>query len=165
MFAPLQAALTQWSLAAAALACFAAAFAAFLYVPVVGHWLALVLVALGVALGFYDLGYQARGKLDKSGAIQAQLDEANRELSATKQIATAAADAAQAAEAFNASQQEKIRAYQAKLEKGPKKRGCALSDDDVRSLSDIGAAAAPDAAGPAAGVRKANSGAKGLGGR
>ena len=140
MFADLQAFITEWALFAGALLCFAAAVAAFIYVPVFGQWIAIVLVALGSALAAYSLGYSARGSLDNSGAIQAQLDEANRELTATQKI-TADFSANQAVAEANASkQQDKINVYEAKLKADPQNDGCGLSDDDLSSLSAIGPA-------------------------
>jgi hypothetical protein len=161
MFESLQAAFAEWGLFAAALACFAGAAAAFITIPVFGRWVAACLVALGCALLAYDLGYRARGELDNSSAIQAQLDEANRELAATRQVADATAAREKAANGFNAQQQDKINAYEATLKADSAAGGCALSDDDVRSLSDIGTGRAPQPAGAAVAVRPAGGNAAG----
>jgi hypothetical protein len=159
MFDYIHAAVAEWGLAAAALACFAGAVAAFIYVPVVGRRIAIVLIALGSALIAYELGYQARGNLDTSGVLQAQLDEASRELAATQKVAADANATAKAAADFNAAQQEKIRAYEATLKANSQAGGCSLSDDDVRSLSNIGAGRAPLPPHRPAGLRPAGQGA------
>jgi len=162
MFASLQAALAEWGLFALALACFAGAGFAFVYVPVFGRWIASALVALGCAIGAYDLGYAARGKLDNSGAIQAQLDEANRQLAATRDIEAAAAAREESDTRAATQLQEKVDAYEAALKSSPNGDGCSLTDDDVRALgglSDDGAGA-PGPSRAAGGVRPAGGGAK-----
>ncbi|HEY1312203.1 MAG TPA: hypothetical protein VGF02_14755 [Pseudolabrys sp.] len=138
-------ALTEWGLILLALAFFAGAVAALIYVPLFGNYIAMALFVLGGGCGGYSFGFSARGSLDNSGAIQAQLDEANRELTATQKIATDTAARAQAANDLAQSNQGKVDAYEAKLKAEPETGGCGLSDDDVRSLSNIGASSAPDA--------------------
>lgn len=153
MFPDFTALITEWGLVALSVACFAAAVAAFIYVPVVGHWLAIVLVALGSAFGAYDFGYSARGSLDNSGAIQAQLDEANRELTATQKITADFSANQTAAEANASKQQDKINVYEAKLKADPQNDGCGLSDADLGSLSGIGLANTPISSGGFTGLR------------
>jgi hypothetical protein len=138
-----QALITEWGLVVAALACLAGAGFAFAYIPVFGRYAAACLVAAAAGLASYDLGYHARGALDKSGAIQAQLDEASRQLAATHDIEAAAAAREQADDANAAKLQGEIDDYEKRVAALPAQGGCALIDDDVRSLSDIGRAAEP----------------------
>jgi hypothetical protein len=139
MLASIQAVITEWALVVAALACLAAAGAAVVYVPVFGRYVAACLVALACGLAAYDFGYRARGALDNSGAIQAQLDEANRELAASKMITAAASAREQAATAAVTQQQGKIDDYEKQLASRGNSVGCALTSDDLKALNSIGA--------------------------
>jgi len=163
MFASLQAILTESGLLIFAALALAAAIAAFLYLPVVGRPLAAVLLAIAAALGAYDLGYAARGRLDESGALAAQLAEEKRQAAAAQTIAQAAsareAQANQAAVQLN----ERISDYERQLAARAAAPapvlpancpaldrstcGCLLGPDDVRGLRNIGPAGAPAAAG------------------
>jgi hypothetical protein len=161
MFASLQAGLTEGALLFAALGALAGALAAFFYVPLVGRPLAVGLVALAAGLAAYDAGFTARGKLDHSGALAAQLAEAERQAAAVKRIAESA-DARERASADQAAaQNERIAAYEQELAQKSKpdqnenKPGtvvafsacpaldratcaCRLSPGDVSSLRAIG---------------------------
>ncbi len=160
MFDFLQVAIAEWGLYAAALACFALAFAAFAYIPVFGQYIAYALVALGVALVAYDLGYSERGSLDNSSVIQARLDEANRELAATKQVADDSVARAAAREAEAIQNRGKIDVYEKTLKAAPETGGCGLSDDDVRGLSDVGTGGPPLPPRRPAGLRPAGQNAR-----
>lgn len=135
--------ITESSTAILSLACFAGAVAAFIYVPVVGRWIAAVLVAVGFSVISYDLGYISRGAQDNSSELSAQLDEAQRELSATKTITEEFTARQTAAEIAHQRDQEKIDVYTEKLRTAAANGGCLPSDDDVRSLRDIGDTVSP----------------------
>lgn len=136
-------------LPALALGLVAGAAASYVYVPIVGRPLAFAL-ALGAAATFsYDAGYNHRGDLDHSAALQAQIETLKNNAAILQQNADDAAriadDAAQkerAAEADARAIQEKVAEYEVELAKRPD-AACALSDDDVRGLRNIGTKHSP----------------------
>lgn len=176
MFLSLSALLAESSLAIGAALALAGAIGAFVYLPVVGRPLAAVLLAVSAGLGAYDLGYAARGRLDQSAALAAQLAEQQRQAEASRQIAQDAATREVEADKKTAELNERISDYERQLAARPAPPslsiaaaancpkldyaacGCALSDDDVRGLRSIGAAGAPDAANAAGGMRPAGRG-------
>ena len=103
--------ITEWSFGFGALGCLAGAVAAFIYLPFVGRYIASALVAVAAGLFAYDAGYAARGQLDQSDAISAQLDATREQLDATKTIQIAADSRAQQSEQQAAQLQEQIDAY------------------------------------------------------
>jgi type IV secretory pathway VirB6-like protein len=107
----------------------------YFYVPLVGRTIALVLVIAAAGLFAYDAGYHMRGNLDKSAALRADIVELQRQADEARTVAANAAVAEKAAEDAAAVNQQKVDAYVAQLAKNP---GCALSDDDVKRLLDIG---------------------------
>jgi hypothetical protein len=125
----------------------AAAVAAFLYVPLFGKQLAVGLIALAAATFAFDLGFNERASLDKSAVMQSEIialranaRELQRQADATKEIAASAKMAEQNAEDHAAINQQKVDEYAAELAKTPTP-ACGLTDADVSSLRDIGAAA------------------------
>lgn len=134
--------------------CLAAAIAAFVYLPGrLGMVAAAVACAIGAGLVAYDMGFRARGELDQSAALRAEIAardaviaEKDRQAQAARTIAEAASARADAAEKANAERQEEVDRYAEELAKRPADNRCALSDDDVRWLrvpQRLPAAAAP----------------------
>lgn len=118
-----------------------AAAAAFVYIPLVGRWLAAALLVLAAGVFAFDAGYTTRGSMDQSALLkqdiaqlQANNAELQREADASKVIADNASTAQKAAEAANAVNQVKVNAYVAQLKSNPP---CGFSPDDVQRLLDI----------------------------
>jgi hypothetical protein len=135
-----------------AVALFAGAVAAYMYIPLVGPQIALVLIAVCAAVVSYDVGYNERAALDKSAALQsniaalrAQVVEDARQATAAAQIAQDAQSAEQTAEANAAAVQQKVDAYDSQLSTHPE---CALSATDVGGLLGIGGDEASPAKSP-----------------
>lgn len=71
----------------------AGAVAAYIYVPIVGKFMSIGLVAAAAAIGAYQYGYDARARLDQSIDLQKQLaitkaalDKANADIAFTTQL-------------------------------------------------------------------------------
>ncbi len=137
---------TEWGLGLGALGCIAGAIASFIYVPVVGRYAAAALVAIAAGLASYHAGYVARGRLDISQALEAQLKWAQEELDATKAVQEGAAARARESEQQAAKLQEKIDAYASALAAKPepiaapgcpKVQPCALDAGDIRVLDGL----------------------------
>lgn len=123
----------HWGLAAILIA---GAAAAFIYLPgKLGGAVAAVCIAFATATGAYQLGFQARGKLDKSLQLQAELQERDREAIAAKQIAGAASQRAADAEQKSQTLQEQVDDYERQLAANA---ACLATDSDVRGLQSIG---------------------------
>ncbi len=87
-------------------------------IPVIGGFVAsirtsaaTVLIAAGVGVGSFVGGYAHRGTLDKSAALQAQLDAAREDLANTKLVAQAANEREQMAELSHDADKEEVRKY------------------------------------------------------
>ena len=126
--------------------CAAAAVAALVYLPGrLGGLLAAFCAALAAGLISYDLGFRARGALDQSAALRAEIAqrdaviaEKDRQAQAAHKIAEAASERASASEALSANLQSEIDAYADELAKRPADSRCLLDDRDVRGLQSIG---------------------------
>lgn len=142
--------ITEWGLSLGALGCLAGAGAAAIYLPLVGRYVAAGLVALAAGLGSYDLGYAARGRLDQSTEIAAQLDAAREQIEGNKIVQEDAAARARDSEQQANQLQEKISAYEAALNAKPESPAapaapgcptvapaCALDARDVRALDGL----------------------------
>lgn len=134
------------------------AIAVYIYVPVIGHIMAIILVACASALAAYELGYADRGKLDQSASLkeevitlQINLDLAKKEAQAQRDIADASATREIQAQASSDSANQEVKNYEAQLsasqQSGPisevhkavvYKTACSLSASDVASLRRIG---------------------------
>lgn len=129
--------------------CLAAAVAAFVYLPGrLGMVAVAVAGAIAAGLVAYDMGFRARGELDQSAALRAEIAardaviaEKDREAKAASEIADAAKTRAAEAEKKSADMQPKVEAYAEFLKKHPNGL-CALSDDDRRWLCSIGGSCA-----------------------
>lgn len=136
---------------AGAAACVAGAVAALVYLPGrLGGLVAACAGALAAGIVAYDLGYQARGALDQSAALHAeiaqrdeQIADLNRQAKAASEIATAASARATEADRQSADLQSKVDDYASRLAKRPADSRCALDDDDLRELRAIGRPADP----------------------
>ncbi len=124
-----------------------AAAAAFIYIPLVGHWLAAALLVLAAGVFAFDAGYTTRGNLDQSALLKqdiAQLKanevELQREADAAKTIAADATAAQRVAESSAAADQAKVDSYVATLKQNPP---CGFTPDDVERLLNIGGAGGP----------------------
>jgi len=132
-------------------ACIAGAVAALVYLPGrLGGALAALCGALAAGLVAYDLGYRARGELDASAALRAEIAqrdaviaEKDRQAKAASEIASAASARADAAVAKSADLQTEVDSYADALAKRAPSAGCALSDDDLERLRAIGRPADP----------------------
>ena len=132
-------------------ACIAGALAALIYLPGrLGGALAACAGALAAGLVAYDLGYRARGELDVSVALRAEIAqrdaviaEKDRQAKAASEIASAASARADAAVAKSADLQTEVDSYADALAKRAPSAGCALSDDDLERLRAIGRPADP----------------------
>ena len=138
-------ALLSFGLPAIALLLLVGAGLAFLYLPVIGHGLAAILVAMSAGVFAYDAGYRERGSLDQSAALSVQIkqlkvnaDELQRQAAAARQIADDAAIAQHSAEDIAAINQKKAADYENELAKRPIS-GCNLDGSDVDGLRGIGA--------------------------
>lgn len=136
--------ITEWGLGLGAAGCVAMAVAAYAYLPFMGRYVAAALIAVAAGLAAYDMGFAARGRLDQSQAIQAQLDAAREQIQGAQIVGEAAASRAQDAEQQAATLQEQIREYETALAAKPYPvavpgclrvaPACTLDADDVRAL-------------------------------
>lgn len=133
----LRAELVEWGTFIVMMICVAAAVLSFVYVPIIGRYVSAALMTLCSALGAYDLGYVARGALDQSATIQARLDRVTEELDATSRVAENSAIRDKIRADNEAAMQSRIDSYETQLSKTPANSHCALSADDVRSLSAV----------------------------
>lgn len=114
-----------------------AAAAAYIYVPLVGHYIAAALLVLAAGTFAFDEGYRERGVLDKSASLKADIVELQRQVDASKAVAQNAVTAERAAEASAAANQQKVDAYVNAISNAPGTPGCGLSDDDVKRMLGI----------------------------
>lgn len=127
-------------------ACIAGALAALIYLPGrLGGALAACAGALAAGLVAYDLGYRARGELDASAALRAEIAqrdaviaEKDRQAKAASEIASAASARADAAVAKSADLQTEVDSYADALAKRPADSRCSMDERDVRGLQSIG---------------------------
>jgi hypothetical protein len=131
--------LTEWALALVALACLIGAALAATYVPIVGRTLAACLIALGCALGAYDLGYRAASsegsarlreltqEYDDASqkAIIAQMAKDREEAAAN---AKAARDALDKLAAEGAATKADLADAEARIDDAPADKTCAGAD-------------------------------------
>lgn len=130
--------------------CLAAAVAAFVYLPGrLGMVAVAVAGAIAAGLVAYDMGFRARGELDQSAALRAEIAardaviaEKDRQAQAAHAIAEAASARAVAAQKQSADLQSEIDVYADELAKRPADSRCAMDERDVRGLSAIGRAPA-----------------------
>ena len=118
----------------AALGMVGLAVAAYIYIPVVGRWLAVVLLVAAAGTFAFNTGYKYGRGLDKSAELQADNAELERQLDETRTVAADAAAAATAATTVAAANQQKVDNYVAQLSTSP---GCGLSNDDTKRLLGI----------------------------
>lgn len=133
-----------------------AAIASYVYIPIIGRYMAICLVASASALGAYELGYADRGKLDLSAqlqinvaTLQTELDAARKDAETSKKIADNAAARELNSQLAADQANQKVTAYEAQLQKDTPitevhKAGscpslCGLSAGDVAGLRAIGA--------------------------
>jgi hypothetical protein len=133
----LRAELVEWGTFIVMMICVVAAVLSFVYVPIIGRYISAAIMVLCGALGAYDLGYVARGALDQSAAIQTRLDMVTEELASTQLVAESAAVRDKIRADNEAAMQSRIDTYEVQLSKTPADSRCALSADDVRSLSAV----------------------------
>lgn len=148
MFGLLAAAHEFMHLGAAAL-CIAGAVVAWFRLPILGKYIGAGLLAMAAGIIAYDMGFRARGELDQSAALRAEIAardaviaEKDRQAQAAHKIAEAASDRASASEALSANLQSEIDAYADELAKRPADSRCSLDQRDVDGLSAIGKPAA-----------------------
>jgi hypothetical protein len=110
------------------------AAASYVYIPVVGRVVAVVLLVAAAGTFAFDGGYRYGRGLDKSAVLQADNAELQRELEDAKTVAANAAAAETAASASADANQQKVDSYVAQLSKTPT---CGLSPDDVKRLLGI----------------------------
>lgn len=134
---------------AAAALCIAGSVVAWFRLPIFGKYIGAGLLAMAAGLIAYDMGFRARGELDQSAALRAEIAardavivEKDRQAQAAHEIAKAASDRASASEALSANLQSEIDAYADELAKRPADSRCALDERDVRGLQSIGKPAA-----------------------
>lgn len=137
-----------------------AGVASYIMIRVFGVYIAIVLFCIASAYGAYEFGYADRGKLDKSGQLQGQLELANADLAIAKKSAlsmqkiTSDANAREAlATSASNDLQTKVDAYEKTIAEQAsvppdtsagkcapvRQNACALSAADVRSLRAIAA--------------------------
>ena len=114
-------------------ACFAGAVAAWLKVPVFGHYLGLALALIGVGFVAHANGYSAARAACKESAVRAELAQVRADLNAAK---AAAAQARELGDRLNQSEARNMELVNA-LASRPVPDGCALSPDDADSLRNI----------------------------
>ena len=123
----------HWGVAALLVA---GAVAAFIYLPgKLGGAVAAVCIAFASATSAYQIGFQARGKLDKSIQLQAELQEREREAAAAKEVAARSAARANEFETKSNQLQDQVDAYERQLKDTP---ACIATDSDVRGMQSIG---------------------------
>lgn len=123
----------HWGLAALLVA---GAVAAFVYLPgKLGGAVAAVCLAFASATSAYQIGFQARGKLDRSIHLQAELQERDREAQAAKEVAARSVARANEFETKSNQLQDQVDAYERQLKDTP---ACIATDSDVRGLQSIG---------------------------
>ena len=137
-----------WHMGAAAL-CVAGAVIVWFRIPILGKYIGAGLLALAAGFVAYDMGFRARGELDQSAALRAEIAakdaviaEKDRQAQAARSIAEAASERADAAQKQSADLQSEIDAYADELAKRPADSRCVLDDRDVRGLQSIGRPAA-----------------------
>lgn len=111
-----------------------AAAAAYIYVPIVGRYLAAACLVVAAGTFAFTEGYRERGTLDQSAVLQADKVELQRQLDESKTVAADAAVAQKAAEDSAAATQKKVDAYVAQIKQTPP---CGLTADDVDGLLGI----------------------------
>lgn len=135
-------------------ACAAVAVAALVYLPGrLGGLLAAFCAALAAGLISYDLGYRARGALDQSAALRAEIAQQKEDIANLQETAMAASAREREAADARQSDNQKVRDYAEDVAR--KNDDLALAGADLQRLRSLVQRLSTKSAGSSSAVRSA----------